>query len=118
MITKLQFEQMRSKTERARLAPAQAVADEVEQLHKPILAWLRANNVAYKYSRPDKKSRDTKGSPDFVFIWRGETYWIECKSEHGELRPEQSAWIRQAADQNVFIPVVHTMNQFWKLIGL
>lgn len=116
MITPLQYSMMRDKTERARKAPAQAVRDEIAELHQPILAWLKANSVAYKYSRPDKKSRDTKGSPDFCFCWKGKTLWVECKSESGEMRPEQNAWIRQASDQGVFPQIVCNMQQFYELV--
>lgn len=117
-ISRLDYENMRSRTERARHAPAQAVKDEVADLHAPILAWLKANNVAYKYSRPDKKSRDTKGSPDFCFCWHSKTIWVECKSEDGELRPEQKAWARQALNEGQFVHVIYNMQQFYDLVRI
>lgn len=115
-ISPIDYERMRSRTERKRHSPAQAVKDEIVELHVPILAWLKANGVAYQYSRPDKKTRAVPGAPDFFIAWRGKILAIECKAADGELSPPQLAWGSQAYQQQVSVYVVWQMQQFYELV--
>lgn len=120
MISPFQYQQMRERLEsnQIRHAPTeeQAVDMEVRDLHGPIMQWCHDNGVAYSHANPTKRSRMTPGCPDFGIVWKGSTLWLECKSATGELRPDQSAWIKQAKDQGVQVSIVTSMQQFYELI--
>lgn len=40
------------------------------------------------------RTNSSKGLPDIVCIYRGQTYWIEVKSEKGKLSPQQQEFLR------------------------
>lgn len=118
-----QYQAMRERTERNRGRyplnhTAADVQDEISELHGPILNWCRTQQptVPYAYSNPTKRTRGTPGCPDFIIGYKGRTYWIECKSATGELRPDQAAFIRMLADQGIIAAVVTNMEQFYELV--
>ena len=117
-ISRLEYENMRQRTERARHSPEQSVKDEVAELHEPIIRWCKQVGVPYQYTRPDKKTRGVVGAPDFFIAWCGAIYAIECKAEGGELSPAQNVWMRQAKDHRVEVYVISTMREFYALVGL
>lgn len=58
-------------------------------LQKQISNWLRLHSVAFISSRMDKRTRNTKGCPDFLFAIRGQATAVEAKRPGGTLRPDQ-----------------------------
>jgi hypothetical protein len=59
------------------------------ELQKDIANYLRQKNVTFIQSRMDKRTRNTKGCPDFLFAISGRAIAIEAKRPGGTLRPDQ-----------------------------
>jgi hypothetical protein len=60
-------------------------------LQRDIANYLRQRNITAISSRMDKRTRNTKGCPDFLFAINGRPIAIEAKRPGGKLRPDQEA---------------------------
>ncbi len=70
----------------------------------------------YRYSRPDKKTREELGTEDFtVFLPGGKTLHAECKSKGGKQSTEQLGWQLQLGQLGHKVYVVYSIEQFIEL---
>ena len=46
---------------------------------------------------------DGAGFPDLVLAKEGRTIYVECKSEHGQVSPEQAEWLGVLAGLQVYV---------------
>lgn len=63
--------------------------NEILDIHKPLIRFLRANNLPYINHRPDLKSGIRSGWPDFSIFLAGRCLFLEAKTEKGEVSPKQ-----------------------------
>jgi hypothetical protein len=68
------------------------------------------------WHRTDKRSTANRGCPDFIVAARGITFWIEFKRPGQDLRPDQAAFKKQLAQNEVAMHVVTTADQAVALI--
>lgn len=66
-----------------------------------ILSWLKTQTpwVWWTWSRTDKATTNRAGTPDFVGVFRGVAFGIECKRPGQKTTPEQDGellWMRLA----------------------
>lgn len=106
------------KPNRAAHLPPDAVNDEIEQLHYPIIKWCKEQvpEVPYIRARSDKESTIGKGAPDFTIFYRGRCILVECKSRTGTVSPDQIAWKMRAEAHQFNVNVVYSMSQFLDLV--
>lgn len=94
--------------------------DEIRDLHKPILKWLKENDVAYQYTDPTKKTRAVVGAWDFVMSVHGHTFWVECKTQNGDLSPAQEVFRKRLLSQGMVggrdFYIVRSMEDFWRIV--
>lgn len=79
-------------------------------LHEEIMEWCDTQHprVKYIHSRMDKHSTIAVGAQDFtLFLPRGETLCIECKSKGKKLAPDQRDWHKEME------MVGHKVNTIW-----
>lgn len=88
-----------------------AMNQEVETIHNPFKAWLNARWIPFRYDRPDKKTRTTKGEPDFLITWMGRSLHIECKIPGGKLSPDQEARIAFIRRSGNPVEVCHSVEE-------
>jgi hypothetical protein len=63
---------------------------EVTELHEPFIGFLRSQGLLYRRSRPDRKTSETKGEPDFLVMENGRVLAIEFKDKNsGKLSKDQ-----------------------------
>jgi hypothetical protein len=43
----------------------------------------------------------SRGVPDIALLYKGQTYWFECKVNYPILRPEQYVWGRKAMEHQI-----------------
>lgn len=65
--------------------------NEVRDIHKPVIQFLRKNHLPYINHRPDVKSGIRSGWPDFSIFLAGRCLFLEAKTETGVVSPKQ--WI-------------------------
>lgn len=58
-----------------------------------------------------------KGLPDLAVLFRGETFWLEVKTDKGKLTPAQIDWHATALNYGVNVYVVHSVHDALKAIG-
>lgn len=58
-----------------------------------------------------------KGVPDLLVIFRGQTYYLEVKSDGGRLTSAQIEWHAQALNNGVKVHVVKTVHEALMAIG-
>lgn len=58
---------------------------EIEDIHRPFIAWLTERQIPYIYHRGDRKSGIHSGHPDFTILWMRRQIMIECKTASGKL---------------------------------
>lgn len=63
--------------------------NEIHDIHKPLIRFLRANNLPYINHRPDVKSGIRSGWPDFSIFLAGRCLFLEAKTAKGEVSPRQ-----------------------------
>lgn len=61
---------------------------------KDIVAKLRKHGAIVLYFKAVSR---TKGVPDLIVCFGGQTYFVEIKNAKGKLSPEQEAWHAAAA---------------------
>lgn len=93
-----------SKEDREKYAKGQLTSDEAldkwardqeRKVHNLFVNWLLLHDLDYDHSRMDKKTTSKKGRPDF-HVWKGLYHcFVEFKSEHGRLRPEQKEFLKR-----------------------
>ena len=122
MITNEQAQEMLSRLERNKTRgkpqaiPDDAVDDEIG-LHGEIMRWLKTERVPYLHARTDKKSGIAKGAPDFVFPYRGKTFYIEVKTRTGKRSIDQLAWAMLAEHQGVIVRECRSMTEFHNILS-
>lgn len=84
----------------------QAVAKDEKQIQKDISGYLRLLGIWHVQSRMDRRTSNTVGTPDFIFVYKGFAVFWECKTAwSSHLRPEQAearaAIIRQGGHHRV-----------------
>jgi len=99
--------------------PPDAVTDEIEGLHYPIIKWCKEQvpAVPYIWSRPDKAATIGRGAPDFTIFYKGRCLLIECKSKTGTVSTDQIVWKIRAADQSFTVHVIRSMSEFFALVN-
>lgn len=119
-ISEFAYQQMVARLEknssREPIAP-DAVSDEIEGLHYPIIAWCREHGAPYIRARSDKESTIGLGAPDFTILFGGKVHFIECKSRTGQLTPEQIAWRLKAEAQGITVHVIRSMSEFSVIVN-
>lgn len=84
---------------------------EVELIHNPFKAWLNARWIPFRYDRPDKKTRTTRGEPDFLITWMGRCLHIEAKIPPNKLSPAQEARIAFIRKSGNRVEVCHSVEE-------
>lgn len=108
--------QIRTGQFKAGLATAAACSKEIEELHYPIIRWLRDHRIPFAHNRTDMESTAGNGVPDFIFPYRGKVLFVECKTKTGKLSTEQLAWKMGAEQQGQCVHVIRTMDEFYTLV--
>lgn len=103
-----------SKEEREKYAKGQLTSEEAldkwarnqeRKVHNLFINWLLLHELDYDHSRMDKKATIKKGRADF-HVWKGRFHcFVEFKSEHGRLRPEQKDFVERCQAKGVPILV-------------
>lgn len=90
---------------------------EVEELHKPILAWLNSQHpkVPYIYSRPDQPATISLGVNDFTIFYKGRVLLIECKTKTGKVSREQMGWALLCELNGFKVEVIRSWEEFERL---
>ncbi len=89
------------------------VTDEVEQLHKPIIKWLREHDWPFFYGNPTKRTGRTLGEPDFVVCApKGIVILVECKTEKGQLTKEQDKLRKRLAVLGHHVWIIRSWSDF------
>lgn len=60
-----------------------------KSLHNLLSQYLNLHGIFYIHSNMAKRTRTTKGTPDFLFAINGQACAIECKRVDGELSEDQ-----------------------------
>lgn len=94
----------------------QGCSQEVQELHAPIMKWLRDHRVPFKHENPGVVSTSEPGSPDFIFPWHGRWFAIECKTKNGKLSIDQLAWKMGCEVQGCAYHVIRSMDEFYALV--
>jgi len=121
-ITPDQYKMMLSRLEgnslRAAGVPDDAVEDEVNDLHYPIIDFCKKAipEIPYIWSRTDKAATIGKGTPDFSLFYKGKAYLFECKSKRGTVSPDQVVWKIKAEAQQFTVHVIRSMREFLEII--
>lgn len=63
--------------------------NEIPDIHKPLIRFLRKNNLPYINHRPDVKSGIRSGWPDFSIFLAGRCLFLEAKTANGVVSPKQ-----------------------------
>lgn len=91
--------------------------DREAKLHARILGYCMDRKWIAFHCSMAHKSYATVGQPDFIIAAdRGRTFFIECKSSAGKLRPEQAAIVRQAELLGHKVHVVRNFKSFTELV--
>lgn len=97
---------------------ASGVTDEIDELHRPILAWVKERGWPCMYANSSKPTRLTVGWPDFTIACPGKKLLlIECKSKDGDLSKEQSAMRSALARQGFYVWIVRSMQDFAEAVA-
>jgi hypothetical protein len=102
------------KEDRDKYAKGQLTADEAldrfakreeRNLHKLFINWLLLHDLDYDHSRMDKPATIKKGRADF-HVWKAILHcFVEFKTEHGRLSPEQIAFVTRQREKHTPILV-------------
>jgi hypothetical protein len=90
---------------------------EIEELHRPIIEWLKGKQFPFFYTRPDRPSGAIPGTVDFGILAKGNIILIECKTREGKMRPEQIGWSILAERQSHKVHVIRSMGEFFQLMA-
>lgn len=89
--------------------------EEIEKLHRPAAAWLKARNIAFVWNRTDVPSTATEGAPDFVIACNPPLF-VEFKTKVGKLSEKQRDWHFLAERQGVTVHVLRSFESFEDLM--
>lgn len=90
-------------------------------LHDRIMKHCEAQWPRWKYirARPDIASTIAKGAQDFtIFLPRGITVCIECKSATGKLDDDQRSWAKEMQMLGHTVHEVRSFDHFLTIINL
>lgn len=63
---------------------------EIKTLHEPFAGFLKAQGLVWRRSRPDRKTSEKRGEPDFLVMENGKVLAIEFKDKNaGKPSPYQ-----------------------------
>ncbi len=97
-------------------APSNAVAKESE-LHEDIKKECNKRLWFYSWSPMGAPSTQGVGVPDFIIgADGGRTFYIECKSKTGKLRPEQRETQAMLARNGHTMHVVRSLEEFLQIV--
>lgn len=82
---------------------------------KGIVEKLRKGGAIVLYFKAVSR---TKGVPDLIVLFGGQTYLIEIKNKKGELSPEQIKWHASAAGVGGPICTVRTAEEAMIAVGM
>lgn len=69
----------------------QAIAKDEREIQKQVAGYLRLLNLWHVQSRMDRRTSNTVGTPDFIFVRKGKPVFWEVKCPWSRsLRPEQA----------------------------
>ncbi len=57
-----------------------------------------------------------KGIPDYAILYRGNTYWVEFKSEKGKLEEDQKTWHAKAEAAGIAVHVIRNPNEMLAML--
>jgi hypothetical protein len=80
-------------------------------LHNLLMQYLQLQEIFYIHSQFGKRTRSTKGTPDFCFAINGQAMAIECKAEYGELSEDQEKAIERMRSNGWAIEICTTLGQ-------
>lgn len=88
------------------------------QLQSKILKWLRKEfPKAATFKLHEDSIFGSVGLPDILFIWDGDVYFFEVKTENGVLAHIQKVVIDKIRDNRIQVNVVTNLEQVKEIIG-
>lgn len=91
--------------------------DEEKKIHRLFINWLLLHELDYDHSRMDKRATIKKGRADF-HVWKGLNHcFVEFKSEHGRLRPEQKVFVARQIERKTPIIVTSSFSEATQFVS-
>ncbi len=80
-------------------------------LHNMVMQYLNLHEIFYIHSTFGKRTRSTKGTPDFCFAVNGQACAVELKTPSGELSPDQEQAIATMRKNGWAVEVATSLQQ-------
>lgn len=85
--------------------------NEIRDIHKPLIQWLRANHLPYINHRPDVKSGIRSGWPDFSIFLAERCLFLEAKTSTGVVSPKQWLCIADLERAGNLVKIVRSASE-------
>lgn len=98
---------------------AKSGCDKESELHDRIIYYCESHWPKWKFihCRMDKRSTIAKGAQDFtIFIPKGRTLCVECKTKDGKLDSDQMGWAHEMNKNDHTVHVVRSFEEFLALL--
>jgi len=86
------------------------------ELQKQVANLLRQRDIWFGRSKMNKRSRYTKGAPDFIFAWRNLPFAFECKVNKREPSTDQIDCHAHMRRNGWMVFVVRSLTQAQELL--
>lgn len=114
--TQAQVDAYNSRRKPADLTPIEALDLEAD-LHEQIFAECRRRRWIALHGAMSERTHRTLGEWDFTIVADGRrTFFVECKSKSGKVRPEQQALIHAARALGHQVHVVRSLAEFLDVV--
>lgn len=85
---------------------------EIEELHTPLIVWLRARGILYLHANPRAKATIQKGHPDFeIYLPGAQMLFVEFKARAGKPSAEQVERIAELTDLGFRVLVARSLHE-------